>query len=172
MGLSRKGRAKRKLLTIITLITLIEVIYPHSVTAQVVRKPLEEKIKPVFLEEEISIIKGNNCTDRECRLPEIADRPAKKSFYLTATAYSSSPDECSGDPFITASGTRTRTGVIAYNFLPLGTKVRFPEVFGDQIFTIEDRLADRAGRYLVDIWMPSKAEAKQWGAKILKIEIL
>lgn len=110
----------------------------------------------------------------QTRLPKIAERPqpeTKRSLYITITAYSSTPDQTSGDPFITASGSRVRDGIIAANFLPIGTKVRFPEHFGNKIFIVEDRMHQRYWQK-ADIWMPTRDEAKEWGVKYTKIEIL
>src|SRR3989338_8592683 len=39
---------------------------------------------------------------------------------MTLTAYSSSADETDSTPFITASGSKTRHGVVASNDLPFG----------------------------------------------------
>jgi len=108
-------------------------------------------------------------------LPEIKVKQyrVKKAFYTTVTAYSSSPDETSGDPFITASGDRTGDGVMAHQYLPFGTKVRFPELFGEKIFIIKDRLHEKhTSPYHFDMWMQSKTEAKAWGARQIKVEIL
>ena len=105
-------------------------------------------------------------------LPFVNDRPARTTIILTVTAYSSSVDECDSDPFTTASGEKVRDGIIAYNFLPFGAKVRFPEKFGNKVFTVTDRMAAYKGKYIADIWMPSKQEAKQWGVKRIKMEIL
>ena len=82
------------------------------------------------------------------------------------TAYSSSPDECWGDPFETASGQRTRHGIVASNELPFGTWIRIEGV-GD--FEVQDRMNQRYA-YRVDIWMPSKQEALEFGRQVLKIE--
>ncbi len=78
------------------------------------------------------------------------------------TAYSSTPEETDEDPFITASQTQVRDGVIAANFLPLGTKIMIPELFGEKVFAVEDRM-HRRKKDFVDIWMPSKEEAKNFG---------
>jgi len=93
---------------------------------------------------------------------------ANKSFYVTVTAYSSTPDQCSGNPFVTASGTRVHPGTLACNFLPFGTKVRFPE-YSKRIFIVEDRMgySRRA-----DIWFTSRSEALKFGKRGLKMEIL
>lgn len=93
--------------------------------------------------------------------------------YLTVdvTGYSSSPEETDADPFITASGKYVRQGVVAANFLPIGTKIRFPERFGNQIFVVEDRMNKRFYDK-VDIWFETKDEAKKFGVQTLQIEIL
>ena len=63
-----------------------------------------------------------------------------KKIDVIITGYSSSPQETDNDPFITAASTQTREGVVANNYLPFGTKIRFPEIYGDKIFVIEDRM--------------------------------
>ena len=87
------------------------------------------------------------------------------------TAYSSTPEETWGDPFITASGERVRDGIIATNFLPFGTEVQMPDLFGDKIFVVKDRMAKRKTNF-VDIWMPSKQEAINFGIHQARIIVL
>lgn len=99
--------------------------------------------------------------------PEVAQK-----INVVVTAYSSSPWETWGDPFITAAGTGVREGIIANNLLPFGTKVRFPEIYGDKIFVVEDRMNSRVGYYQVDIWLPSYGEALSFGAQRTYIEVL
>lgn len=91
--------------------------------------------------------------------------------YVTLTAYSSTVDQCDSTPFITANGTHVHDGTIAANFLRFGTKVRIPEYFGDQIFTVEDRTHPRYGDR-VDIWMETRQQALNFGKRRLKIEVL
>ena len=89
------------------------------------------------------------------------------------TAYSSTPDQTDNDPFIMASGKHVYDGAIATNFLPFGTKVRFPEVYGDKVFTVEDRMNARYNNeHIVDIWFPEKSQAKTFGKRMLTLEIL
>ncbi len=89
------------------------------------------------------------------------------------TAYSSSPDETDDTPFVTASGSTVRDGVAAANFLPIGSKFRIPKVFGDKVFTVEDRMNSRYNNVqIVDVWMGSKEQAIDFGKKPLKIELL
>ncbi len=97
--------------------------------------------------------------------------PETKKIRVALTAYSSHPDETDDTPFLTASGTETRDGVIAANFLPFGTMIRIPELFGDKVFIVEDRMHRKFSKR-VDIWMPSKKEALMFGKAISEIEIL
>ena len=94
-----------------------------------------------------------------------------KSIEVLVTAYSSRETETDDTPLITASGTTVRPGVVAANWLPLGTKVRIPEVFGDQVFTVEDRMHQRNSHKL-DVWFPSTADALRFGVRRARVEIL
>jgi len=95
-----------------------------------------------------------------------------KKMSVIVTAYSSTPWETQGDPFITASGARVRDGIIANNLLPLGTKVKIPEIYGDKIFVVEDRMNKNKGKYQIDIWFSDHWQALDFGAKRTYIEVL
>lgn len=89
---------------------------------------------------------------------------------ITATAYNSVPGQTDSTPFITASGTTVRHGVLAANFLPIGTQVTIPDLYGDQIFVVEDRMNARY-RNNIDIWMESVTDARKFGRRSVKINI-
>lgn len=93
-----------------------------------------------------------------------------KQMWVTITAYSSDPEQTDSTPFITASGEHVRDGIIAANFLDFGTNVTIPELFGEKIFTVEDRLHARFSDR-IDIWMPTKEDAKQFGRQYALLEI-
>ncbi|MBC7073915.1 3D domain-containing protein [Candidatus Parcubacteria bacterium] len=88
------------------------------------------------------------------------------------TAYSSTPWETDETPFLTASQTLVRDGVVANNYFPFGTKIKIPEIFGDKVFVVEDRMAPRKWKYHFDVWFENYFEALNFGSKITKIEIL
>lgn len=90
---------------------------------------------------------------------------------VVITAYSSTPDQTDDTPFITASNTWVRDGVVAANFLPFNTRIVIPEIFGDKVFVVEDRMHRRFGNR-VDIWFPSRALAKRFGIKKAEIIVL
>lgn len=96
----------------------------------------------------------------------------KSKVKVIITAYSSTVWQTDDDPFITASGTFVRDGIVANNLLPFGTRIRIPDIYGDKIFTVEDRMNRRKGEYHFDIWFPNYWEAKSFGAKNTYIEIL
>ncbi|MFA6392358.1 MAG: hypothetical protein WCW66_06515 [Patescibacteria group bacterium] len=164
MNFYRKVSKNNRKVAVFLLLSLVQLVFPHIAVSQ--ETPLEnEQNSPIFeADSEIS--------DSFDQLPIAGDRVAKKSFYLTVTAYSSTVDQCDGDPFTTASGDKVHDGIIAYNYLPFGTKVRFPEIFPGKVFEVQDRLRTGASVYLADIWMGSREEAIQWGARVIKIEIL
>lgn len=95
----------------------------------------------------------------------------KSRCWVLVTAYSSTPDQTDSTPFITASGTYVRDGIVACNFLKFGTRVKFPDLYGEKVFIVEDRMA-RKNSHKIDIWFPTRYEAKQFGVKTLKVEVL
>ena len=95
-----------------------------------------------------------------------------RKLRVIVTAYSSSILETQGDPFITASGSQVRDGIVANNLLSFGTEIRLPEIFEDKIFVVEDRMHWRKGYYHVDIWFPSRQAALAFGSKLTEMEIL
>jgi 3D (Asp-Asp-Asp) domain-containing protein len=101
----------------------------------------------------------------------IKPSPQVLSSKVWLTAYSSSPDETDDTPFITASGERVKDGIVAANFLPLHSTIQIPEVFGDKVFVVKDRMHSRKTNF-VDIWMPSKEAAEEFGIRETEIIII
>ena len=95
-----------------------------------------------------------------------------KTIKMVVTAYSSTPEQTDNTPFITASGKNVADGIVANNMLPFGSKVRIPELYGDKIFVVEDRMHQRKGKYHLDIWFPEYSQAKNFGAQITNIEVI
>lgn len=129
----------------------------------------------IFAEEETT--PKNEESSEEILLParrgmgEIPIEQIVKSGSVWTTAYSSTPDQTDSTPFITANGKHVYDGLVAANFLPFGAKVRFPEMFGEKIFTVNDRMNKRYN-YRIDIWMASRDKAIQHGVRKMRYEIL
>lgn len=105
-------------------------------------------------------------------LPAVKDKPVKRRLVVRASAYSSTVGQTDSDPFTAASGAKVHDGMIAMNGMPFGTKIRIPSDYGDKIFTVGDRMNARWGTRKIDIWMPSRSAALQWGVRTVTIEIL
>jgi len=91
---------------------------------------------------------------------------------VLTTAYSSTIGQTDDTPLITASGKQVRWGIVANNYLPFGTKIRIPALFGNEIFVVEDRMSREKWNYHIDIWFPSKQQALNFAAKNTYIEVL
>ena len=99
-----------------------------------------------------------------CALPIFEKIKAEIVIRRTITAYSIKRRR-------TASGIRCRKGVVAANWLPLGTKIKIPKLFGDKIFVVADRMNIRYTSRL-DIWMSDRKEALNFGTRTAEIIVL
>ena len=108
-------------------------------------------------------------------MPENDVWQAKHMSDHTITAYNSEVGQCDDSPCITANNFNVCDhgieDTIAANFLTFGTKVRIPELFGDRVFIVRDRMNKRYPSR-VDIWMLEKQSAIQFGIRYMKIEVL
>ncbi len=134
-------------------------------------------VQPVTLEERNSdvLLWQNNIfvevNKTWLAVPAIKTTAQTKKQVVIVTAYSSTPDQTDSSPFITANGTFVRDGIVATNFLPFGTKVKFPAYSGDKIYTVQDRMAKK-NSHKIDIWMPTRHAALDFGVKKLAYEIV
>lgn len=112
--------------------------------------------------------------------PVVEDREPARVIIAVMTAYSSEVAQTDATPCIPADWKYNlcenyekygEQNTIAANFLPMGTKVRFPDLYGEKVFVVRDRMNARYGMGRGDIWMPTKAEAKQFGVKKVTMEI-
>ncbi len=109
-------------------------------------------------------------------LPENDERDVAYVTKIVFTAYNSEVGQCDATPCITANGfdvcKHDKEDTIAMNGIKFGTKIRIPELFGDRVFVVRDRMNARYGSNRADIWMRDKADAKQFGVKVAKVEVL
>ena|SRR3990167_3858699 len=86
------------------------------------------------------------------------------------SAYTSSVDETDDEPFITASGSVVRKGIVACpHRLEFGTKV---EIKG-KVYVCEDRMNRRyRDQENYDIWMTHKELAYEFGRQQLEVKII
>jgi len=159
----KKKSVKSLLILIIILLAVLLLVEAIHIFLQF--KDLTKNIqRPVYVVDSQPI-------DLDAYLREyFANKIPQKTMHVTVSAYSSMPHQTDDTPYLTAVGTPVRDGIVAANFLPIGTVVRFPDKFGDKIFVVEDRMNDKFGLQ-VDIWLPNQEEAKKFGIQYLKMEI-
>ena len=159
-------------LVVLSLIALnFNLIFPSIAQA----KTIDNSSDGIYILQELVIDYSKPKGEFKNRLPKNEDRAARWSTYITVTAYSSTVDQCDSTPCISASGfnlcEHNREDIIATNYLPMGTKVKFPELYGDKIFTVEDRMNARYYKR-ADFWMKTRDKAKQFGLQYIKMEVL
>ncbi len=118
-------------------------------------------------------------------------RRAGPSYFLKSTGYNSSVSQTDSSPRVTATGARTRFGVIALSrdmlrSIPYGSQVRledmgalgsgagrgrFNSMLQGVVFIVEDTMHPRMSR-TVDVWFHSRSTAMRWGKRQVKLTIL
>ena len=103
-----------------------------------------------------------------------ANPPLKvvRTINTVITAYSSTIGQTDDSPFITASNKDVRDGIVANNYLPFGTQIRIPELYGDKVFVVEDRMSRKKGNYHFDVWFSDYDQALAFGAELTYVEVL
>jgi 3D (Asp-Asp-Asp) domain-containing protein len=147
---------------IIALAVFVSVMPTGSVKAQTIFSPIIDMF-----------------TSKDAEFPVSSGRQAIKTITVVSTAYNSLEGQTDSTPCITANGhdlckqyeEQGYGNTVAANFLRMGTQVRFPELYGDKIFIVRDRMNKRYGNGRIDIWLPEYSEAKKFGVKRLKMEI-
>ncbi|MFA5886840.1 MAG: hypothetical protein WC863_03625 [Patescibacteria group bacterium] len=91
------------------------------------------------------------------------------------TAYNSEVAQTDSDPCTTANGfnlcKNNQEDTVAANFLKFGTKIKIPELFGDKVFVVRDRMNKRHSNRL-DVWMKNHQDAINFGVKTAQIQVL
>lgn len=147
----------------VILVVLSYVVVPFNAGAQAAGTNQDEAVA-------LTVAAMQNETEPFGQLPQAKLRGEYYVKRVTASAYNSLPEQTDDTPFITASGTHVRDGVLAANFLPIGTLVTIPDMYGDKVFVVEDRMNARYQNN-VDIWMESYAEAKKFGRRSVEIHV-
>lgn len=112
----------------------------------------------------------NETEEPKIKNTEKQTQTIKQRYTVEMTGYSSTPDQTDDSPFITASNTYVRDGIVALNGFPFKTKVQFPDLFPGKTFVVEDRMNKRynfenTGKYRVDVWFADRNTALKFGYK-------
>lgn len=153
-----------------------EMIFASTLTKDVlIDKEAAKFSSPVLAREEVEELRREV---KERVIAQATSSPIVKVIRTSVhsmTAYNSEAAQTDDSPCITANGFNVcEHGIedtVAANFLPMGTKIRIPELFGDRIFIVRDRMNKRYTER-VDVWMLSRADALQFGVRKAKIEVV
>ena len=168
--------AKKIILSLLIILIFDFFLFPAPALANEFEKITNINTENIITEnQDIILINSEKNQEIINNLPVNNDRQIQNMGNFTITAYNSDLAQCDASPCITANGFNVckhgEEDTIASNFLPFGAKVRIPELSGDKIFIVRDRMSKRYSNRL-DIWMINKFDAIKFGVKIAKVEIL
>jgi len=171
-------QAKKVVIILIIALSFEFILFPlPSLASQMVVEISDISQEQGIIAESEAELAADNITFVELngKLPENPNIKPKWSQHFVITAYNSEAGQTDASPCITANNFNVcKHGVedtIAANFLPFGVKVKIPELFGDRVFVVRDRMNKRFSNR-VDVWMLEKPAAVNFGVKIAKIQIL
>jgi len=156
-----------KVISIYLIIVIINLQMPQISLAQLIVSQNE----PLYYNE---ILPSEMVNDQ--KLPEIPLREPMRQVKLYVTAYTSHASQTDGNPCNTAFNinlcNRENEDVVATNYLnlPVGSKLKIPEYFGEKIFTVVDRMNPRFQK-TIDVWMKDYNQAIKFGRKFTIVEI-
>lgn len=189
LKLAKKNLTERLLIaiTLVILANLIFTPYPTLAYSGISNKDdktisldyqliADEQVKNFIKIINPEVMNFGNLSLEDGHLPENKGLEVKYTINTIMTAYNSEVGQCDDSPCITANGfnvcKHANEDTIAMNGMKMGTKVRFPELFGNKVFVVRDRMNARYGSNRADVWMISKADAKKFGVKSAKMEVL
>lgn len=182
----KKGNISLKLAKIINVLAFILIFellaYPMSILASQEEASAEASDEALdfsvnILKSETPFLVPDNSGQPgiKANLPVNEEVKVKSYGIRLVTAYNSEPGQTDDSPCITANNFNLcrhgKEDSIAANFLPFGAKVKIPELYGDKIFVVRDRM-NRRFSDRVDIWMINKTDALKFGLKKAKIEVI
>ncbi|HMB26235.1 MAG TPA: hypothetical protein VKP03_02355 [Patescibacteria group bacterium] len=176
--ISRISENGKVILGLILLAFLANMTVPRTVKAEpLLAKPVKRQeaiLKNFNNSGEEDLLRGKFQEYDEYKKNKLTDN-ALKSFTVVATAYSSTIAQTDSTPCITADGfnvcRHNKEDIIAANFLPLGAKIMIPDLYGDKIFIVHDRMNPRYN-YRIDLWKTDRNRAITFGKRLVKIKIV
>ncbi len=113
-----------------------------------------------------------------------------RTLNVRSTGYNSLSSQTDRTPHLTATGARTRFGIIAVSrdllrTIPYGSRVRledmgswsgggrgkYNQMLSDMVFVVEDTMHPRKSG-TIDVWFPARRQAIQWGVRRLRVTVL
>ena len=160
---------------------IINLFYFHP-TAEAVTQAIDsQKIQPELIQQNLTLKQQDNKTQDNKQLIKQNDQDeikeetedneeAENSAILAGKTFKATAYCLRGK---TASGTRVRKGIVAADprVLPLGTRISVSAGKYSGTYTVADTGGRIKGRIL-DVWVPSCAEARRFGRKSVKVKVI
>jgi len=152
------------------LVIALYIFYPSIANADkdYLQSHLDEKSTALVIES------MQEKTKRFGSLPQAKNSVPKNTIKIPISAYTSNVLQTDDTPCITASGfdvcEHGIENIVAANFVPLGSRVRIPELFGNRVFLVEDRMNKRY-HHKIDIWMQNIEDARNFGLQYATVEV-
>ena len=162
----------KTLLMMLLVAWLIFLIYMVYATSEIETQPIPEvqieKTEPQILR----TMEQLETLDTVSKTEEVTTPIVERGIVMKSTAYTSRPEETSGDPCISASGDnicdlyKRGMNVVASNAFPLGTEL-YIDGYGQA--TVLDRMASHK-QNMVDVYFGYDLQAaKQWGVRNVEV---
>lgn len=155
--------------------------------------PRTEPIVPVALSAAPTAVVTTTARDLASRHAVALGPIAQPRYLLRATGYNSLRSQTNSQPFITATGAKTRFGIVAVSRdllggrLPYGSLVRIRDLGNfhngngvgafqsmldsQQVFIVEDTMHPRKTDQ-IDVWFAAYDEAVRWGVRQVEVEVV
>ncbi len=151
---------------------IIKNVQPQQLTNKFIGPKISDKVQ--ILSSQKIVIKVQTKAKVKIKKKRTVTKVLRTSTHII-TAYNSEVDQTDNTPCTTANGfnvcRHNREDTIAVNFLKFGTKVKIPELFGNRIFIVRDRMNKRNSNR-VDVWMKTRSQALKFGRRIAKIQVV
>ena len=190
MALHLSGKALALGLVVIALITAFSAPRESFTAAAVVVDELEATV-PLDVVPHLEVLEESAVVAPSA--PVVAGPTGHPTMVVRATAYNSLESQTNAQPFITATGERTRWGIVAVSRdllgadLPYGSLVRLKDMGnfhtgrgagayqtlldGTGVFIVEDTMHPRKTGQ-IDLWFADYASAVNWGVRRIEVELV
>ncbi len=162
-----------------------------AVTPKPAPKPVAVKPAPKPAPKPVAVKPAPKPTPKPAAVVRATSSRSLLTITAKSTAYNSLANQTDSTPFVTATGARTRFGVVALSRdllrrIPYGSIVRIEDLgswangrgrgtynrmLSGVNFIVEDTMNARK-RNTVDVWMPTRRGAIQWGARQIRVTVI
>jgi 3D (Asp-Asp-Asp) domain-containing protein len=164
---------------------------PSSSVNKPINKPSTASLIDLAGSKAAAQVVARQARSSKAAAPVVARQTRSNAIVVRSTAYNSLAAQTDRTPHITATGARTRFGVVALSRdllrgIPYGSQVRITDLgqwgsgknrgqyngtLSEMLFVVEDTMHQRK-RQQIDVWFPSYRAAVRWGVRQVRLEVV